>query len=155
MQSISRGILIPLSISINSLFAQASYAYDCVPSKAIIQAGEASFYGRKFHGKPTKSGEIFNMYAMTAASVTFPMGTLLTVTNQENGEDVIVRVNDTGAFKKKYDRVIDLSRGAADEIDMIDDGIVNVTIRKCVKAPMKSSLRPRMRPRLPTLANQS
>ena len=73
-------------------------------------AGVASWYGERFHNKRTASGEIFNMNAMTCASNTHKMGTKLLVTNKANGKSVVVKVNDTGGFKK-YGRTLDLSRG--------------------------------------------
>ena len=91
------------------------------------QAGMASWYGGKFHGRTTASGEVFNKWAMTAASNSHKMGTMLRVTNVANGKSVVVRVNDTGGFKK-YGRTLDLSRGAFSKIADIQSGIVKVKI---------------------------
>ena len=91
-------------------------------------AGVASWYGERFHNKRTASGEIFNMNAMTCASNTHKMGTKLLVTNKENGKSVVVKVNDTGGFKK-YGRTLDLSKGAFAKIANIDKGIIKVTIK--------------------------
>lgn len=88
----------------------------------------ASYYGEAFNGKPTSSGEIFDMYAYTAAHKTLPFGTLLEVTNLENGKKVVVRVNDRGPFIAN--REIDLSKAAAESLGMISRGITRVSIKK-------------------------
>ncbi len=86
--------------------------YDVIPeSKGFTQQGIASWYGRKFHGRKTSNGEIFDMYAMTAAHKTLPLPTYLRVTNLENNRTIVVRVNDRGPFVKN--RIIDLSYVAA------------------------------------------
>ena len=92
-------------------------------------AGVASWYGERFHNKRTASGEIFNMNAMTCASNSHKMGTKLLVTNKENGKSVVVKVNDTGGFKK-YRRTLDLSKGAFAKIANINKGVIKVTIKK-------------------------
>ncbi len=90
------------------------------------QTGIASWYGRDFHGRPTASGEIYNMYAMTAAHRTLPLGTILRVTNLENRKKVKVTVNDRGPFVKG--RIIDLSYGAAKRLGMVEKGTARVRI---------------------------
>ena len=82
--------------------------------------GVASYYGKKFHGRKTASGERFNMQAMTAAHKTLPFGTKVRVTNPSNGRSVIVRINDRGPYA--HGRTIDLSRAAAQEIGIISRG---------------------------------
>ena len=94
--------------------------------KLKIQEGVASYYGKKFHMRKTANGEIFNMEEMTAAHKNLPFGTMLKVTNLKNGREVWVRINDRLPQNSK--RIIDLSRGAAVELDMIRDGIVPVII---------------------------
>jgi rare lipoprotein A len=84
--------------------------------------GIASWYGPGFHGKRTASGERFNQNELTAAHKTLPFGTIVRVTNLNNGRTVEVRVNDRGPFVRG--RVIDLSREAARRVDMIQAGIV-------------------------------
>ena len=79
------------------------------------QAGMASWYGGKFHGRTTASGERYNMNALTAAHKTLPFGTKVKVTNKKNGKSVVVKINDRGPFIKG--RVIDLSRAAHQKID--------------------------------------
>jgi rare lipoprotein A len=90
------------------------------------QTGTASWYGNKFHGHLTSNGEIYNMYAMSAAHKNLPLPTYLKVTNNVNNKSVIVRVNDRGPFHQ--DRIIDLSYSAAYKIGMMKTGVANVTI---------------------------
>ncbi|MFC2132014.1 septal ring lytic transglycosylase RlpA family protein [Bacteroidota bacterium] len=92
-----------------------------------IITGIASYYADKFHGNKTANGEIFDQEDYTAAHKTLPFGTKVLVTNLENNKSVVVRVNDRGPFVRG--RVIDLSRTAAEEIDMIKSGVVEVEIR--------------------------
>lgn len=88
---------------------------------------KASYYGAKFHGKTTASGEIFDMYAMTAAHKTLPFGTKVKVTNPRNNKSVIVRINDRGPFIKG--RKFDLSRAAFNKIASIDRGVLTIKYR--------------------------
>lgn len=88
--------------------------------------GIASWYGPDFHAKKTSNGEIYNMYAMTAAHKTLPMNTVVKVDNLENGKSTIVRINDRGPFVAG--RIIDLSNKAAHEIDMIKKGTAKVRV---------------------------
>ena len=92
----------------------------------IVHEGEASFYGGDFHGKKTASGVPFDQNKPTAASRELPLGTKATVTNQENGKSVDVIVNDRGPYVDK--RIIDLSKKAAKDIDMIEDGVAPVRV---------------------------
>lgn len=93
-------------------------------------SGLCSYYGKDFHGKPTASGEIYNMYAFTAAHKELPFGTVLLIKNIRNAKTIQVRVNDRGPFVK--DRILDLSYAAADKIGMIESGVdsVEITILK-------------------------
>ncbi len=91
-----------------------------------MQSGVASWYGPNFHGKATANGETFNMNDLTAAHRTLPFNTIVRVQNMDNGRSVDVRVNDRGPYVD--DRIIDLSRRAAREIDMEDSGTANVQI---------------------------
>ncbi len=88
--------------------------------------GVASWYGHDFHGRPTSSGEIFNMYAKTCAHREYPFGTILKVTNLLNKKSVECVVNDRGPFVRGRD--IDLSYGAAKEIGLIGQGVAQVRI---------------------------
>ncbi len=104
------------------------------PPSSILKnyrlTGYASWYGPKFNGRRTASGEIFDMNKLTAAHNTLPFGTIVRVTNLRNGKSVVVKINDRGPFKKN--RVIDLSYKAAKKIGMIRDGTapVKITILK-------------------------
>ncbi|MFZ2169634.1 MAG: septal ring lytic transglycosylase RlpA family protein [Methylococcaceae bacterium] len=85
----------------------------------------ASWYGPKFHGKRTASGERFNMYAMTAAHKTLPLSSYAEVTNLKNHRSVIVRINDRGPYHGR--RAIDLSYAAAKELGIRGTGSVQIT----------------------------
>ena len=100
----------------------------------FTEIGIASWYGEDFHGKPTASGEIYNMYAMTAAHKTLPLGTYVRVTNLENGRRVVVKINDRGPFVKG--RIIDLSYSAAKKLDMIKKGTAKVKI-EVISTPVR------------------
>ncbi|MGB1262038.1 MAG: septal ring lytic transglycosylase RlpA family protein [Cognaticolwellia sp.] len=95
-------------------------------AKGFSQSGIASWYGRKFHGHLTSNGEIYDMYAMSAAHKNLPLPTYVKVVNNANGRSVIVRVNDRGPFHQN--RIIDLSYSAAYKLDMLKTGTANVTI---------------------------
>ncbi len=90
------------------------------------QTGIASYYGHKFHGKKTSSGEVFNMWAMTAAHKSIPLNAKVRVTNLLNGKSVVVRINDHGPHARG--RIIDLSRAAAAQIGMIEKGTARVNV---------------------------
>ena len=92
----------------------------------FAQRGVASFYAEAFHGRTTANGETFDMNAMTCAHRTLPFGTMLQVTNLDNDRDVTVRVNDRGPYISG--RIIDLSKGAARSLDMIESGTAHVLI---------------------------
>jgi rare lipoprotein A len=101
--------------------------YTILPgSSGYREEGVASWYGRKFHGRRTSSGEPYDMYKMSAAHTTLPLPTNARVTNLQNGKSVIVRINDRGPFAK--DRLIDLSYAAAVELDMITNGTARVEV---------------------------
>ncbi len=88
--------------------------------------GRASWYGPNFHGKKTSNGEDYNMWQMTAAHKTLPMNTVVRVTNKSNGRSVVVRINDRGPFVGT--RIIDLSKKAASELDMLANGTALVKL---------------------------
>ena len=88
--------------------------------------GIASWYGPNFHAKKTSNGEIYNMYAMTAAHKTLPMNTMVQVDNMENGKSIVVRINDRGPFVTG--RIIDLSNKAAHKIDMVKKGTAKIKL---------------------------
>ncbi|MFA6467451.1 MAG: septal ring lytic transglycosylase RlpA family protein [Bacteroidota bacterium] len=94
--------------------------------KATTYKGIASYYAHDFHGKKTANGEIFDMHGLTAAHRSFPFNTKVKVTNNDNGRACIIRVNDRGPFK--LERIMDLSLGAAEALDMMKTGTANVTL---------------------------
>lgn len=100
--------------------------YPTLAKVGDTQIGISSWYGPNFHAKKTSNGEIYNMYAMTAAHKTLPMNTILRVDNLENGKSAIVRINDRGPFVKS--RIIDLSNKAAHRINMVRKGTAKVKI---------------------------
>lgn len=95
-----------------------------------VQVGLASWYGPGFHGEETASGEIFDQRKMVAAHRTLPLGTVVKVTNLENGKAVVVRVIDRGPYGRNFRKgtVIDLSKGAARRLAFLRDGLVRVRI---------------------------
>lgn len=97
------------------------------------ETGLASWYGDQFHGRPTATGERFDMNALTAAHKTLPLPGLVEVTNLANGRRVVLRVNDRGPFVDG--RIIDLSRGAADALDLRRAGVGEVRVRYLGRAP--------------------
>jgi len=107
-----------------------------ISEEETTQIGIASWYGIEEHGSPTATGERFSRYAFTAAHKSLPMGTIVRVTNLENGKDVIVKINDRGPFVEG--RLIDLSHAAATSIGMLRNGTANVKI-DVVTAPGRSS----------------
>jgi len=94
--------------------------------KATTYTGIASYYADDFHGKKTANGEIFDMHQLTAAHRSFPFNTKVRVTNLGNGKSCVVRVNDRGPFK--LERIMDLSFGAAEALDMMKTGTANVQL---------------------------
>jgi rare lipoprotein A len=95
-------------------------------STFLIEEGIASYYGTRFHLQKTANGELYNMEGLTAAHKHLPFGTMLRVVNLKNEKEVWVRVNDR--LPKSSKRVIDLSKGAAKELEMIRDGVVPVRL---------------------------
>jgi len=99
--------------------------YYPIPSaEGYSEEGIASWYGPKFHGRRTSNGEIYNMYSMTAAHKTLPMGTMLLIKNLENDKQTVVRINDRGPFVRG--RIVDLSFTAAKALGIAHQGICRV-----------------------------
>ncbi len=98
----------------------APVAVPAEPEATPLGSGNASYYGRRFNGRPTASGEAFDMTALTAAHKTLPFGTRVRVTYPRTGRSVIVRINDRGPYS--HGRLIDLSRAAAEEIGLVAQG---------------------------------
>jgi peptidoglycan lytic transglycosylase len=100
------------------VFDKRYYVMDS--SDGFVEKGIASWYGTKFHGRRTSSGETYDMYAMTAAHKNLPLPTYVRVTNLNNGRHIIVKVNDRGPFHEN--RIIDLSYTAAIKLDIVKKG---------------------------------
>ena len=100
--------------------------YTLKTSRGFQERGIASWYGKKFHGRKTSSGEVYDMYQMTAAHKHLPLPTYVKVTNLENGRSTILKVNDRGPFHEN--RVIDLSYAAALELDVATKGTAFVEV---------------------------
>ncbi len=98
-----------------------------LPPPSNLQRGLASWYGSEAQGGPTASGERFDKGKLTAAHRTLPLGTRVRVTNAHNGRSVEVRINDRGPYGG-HNRIIDLSEAAARQLQMIDAGVVPVTV---------------------------
>ena len=111
----------PLAATGNKPYTVFGVAYQPLPSaRGYRERGVASWYGRKFHGKRTSTGEPYDMYAMTAAHKTLPIPSYVRVRSLQNGRSVVVRVNDRGPFL--HNRVIDLSYAAAARLGIVDTG---------------------------------
>lgn len=104
------------------------------------QRGMASWYGKKFHGQRTSSGEVYDMYAMSAAHPTLPLPSYARVTNLANGKSVIVRVNDRGPFL--HERVIDLSYSAAYKLGYIGTGSAEVEVESIAPSANFNTINP-------------
>jgi len=136
----------PLNPGANSPYSVLGRKY--VPYQSLTpyrQRGIASWYGRKFHGKRTSSGERYDMYAMTAAHTILPIPSYARVTNLSNGRSVVVRVNDRGPFHS--DRIIDLSYAAAYKLGYVNAGSTHVEVeailpRSSAAARERRALRP-------------
>jgi len=98
------------------------------------EIGLASWYGKDFHGRPTASGEIYNMFDVTAAHKSVPLGTLLRVTDIDTGKSVKVKVNDRGPFVRN--RILDLSYGAAKALGIVGTGLANIELKVIGRAPI-------------------
>ena len=96
------------------------------PAGFEVERGSASWYGPGFHGRRTANGERYDMHALTAAHKTLPFGTMVRVKSLVNGREVLVRITDRGPFARN--RVIDLSRAAAAELDMLGLGFKQVVL---------------------------
>ena len=118
----------PLARAANRPYAVLGREY--VPATALVpyrERGIASWYGRKFHGQKTSTGEVYDMYAMTAAHPTLPLPSYARVTNVATGKSVVVRVNDRGPFL--HERIIDLSYAAAHRIGIAQNGSGEVEVQ--------------------------
>lgn len=98
-----------------------------IDPRGYDETGTASFYGSRHHGKRTASGEPFDQHGLTAAHRTLPFGTRVMVTNLKNDRSVVVRINDRGPHTRG--RLIDVSRAAAQQLDMIRSGTARVRVQ--------------------------
>jgi rare lipoprotein A len=117
------------------LLAQAAAPATAPPATPDASTGKAAYYGKKFQGRKTASGEPFDMNKLTAASNDYPFGTKLKVTNVANGKSVEVRVNDR---LSGGGRTIDLSYAAAQQIGMVKAGLAEVKVDVSAPAPEKT-----------------
>ena len=99
---------------------------EAIRSHPEVQIGIASYYGKKFHRKLTANGQRFNMYKVSAAHKTLPLGTRVKVTNLNNGKSIRLTINDRGPFKKG--RILDLSYKAAQKLGFVNEGTTKVRI---------------------------
>jgi len=113
----------------------AAPATAAVTASAGVESGKIAWYGRKFAGRRTASGEHFNPDALTMAHKTLPFGTLVKITNPANKKSVTVRVNDRGPTQA--DRIGDVSLAAARALGMVRSGVTNVELEVVGKAPAK------------------
>jgi rare lipoprotein A len=138
----------PLNRGANSPYTALGRKY--VPYQSLTpyrQRGIATWYGRKFHGKPTSSGERYDMYALTAAHTILPIPSYARVTNLSNGRSIVVRVNDRGPFHPE--RIIDLSYAAAYKLGFVNAGSVRVEVEAILP---RSSAAAREPPALESMA---
>ena len=128
------GRIISVTRAIAAVITITAFACSCAPrvyrpptQKVVArEEGIASWYGRKFHGRKTSNGERYNMYGISAAHRTLPLGTIARVTHVHSGRLVTVRINDRGPFVD--DRIIDLSYGAAKRLGMVKEGVAPVIV---------------------------
>ncbi len=107
--------------------------YPLQSGHGYVEEGVASWYGKDFHGKKTANGEVYDMHGMTAAHKVLPFGTQLRVTNLDNNRTIVVRVNDRGPFVAN--RIIDLTRTGAEQLDMIGPGTARVRLESVGSIP--------------------
>jgi rare lipoprotein A len=105
------------------------------PPPRPVQHGLASYYGPRFHGRETASGQIFDQGEMVAAHRTLPLGTVVRVTNLKNGRAVTLRVIDRGPYGRNHRKgtIIDVSKGAAQRLQFVRDGLVRVRVEIVAK----------------------
>lgn len=120
-------VTIGAAVSVMVLAGCHTNGRDGSATSATAPSGLASYYADALHGRPTASGERYRKHELTAAHRTLPFGSLVRVTNRLNGRSVTVRINDRGPFVRG--RVIDLSRGAATRLEMVQAGVVQVELK--------------------------
>lgn len=112
-------------------------------AEGFRQRGLASWYGEGFHGRPTATGETFDMHRLSAAHRTLPLHTWVEVTNLNNGRRLVMRINDRGPFARTDERVIDLSFAAARELGVVGPGTAPVEVRALDETEMAAAMEPR------------
>ena len=128
----------PLSRYGNRAYEVFGQRYEVLESAVgYDESGVASWYGQKFHGHPTSSGEIYNMYRLTAAHKTLPIPSYARVTNRDNGKTTIVRINDRGPFRDS--RIIDLSYASAVKLGFADSGTARVRVESLLPGDVATS----------------
>jgi rare lipoprotein A len=119
----------------NNGVAKITISKDAKPEMVPVTLNElgtmsASWYGPQFHGRLTANGEIYNQMALTAAHKSLPFGTVLQITNLKNGKSVFIRINDRGPYIEGRD--LDLSKGTALALGMLEKGVLNVGVKEFV-----------------------
>lgn len=127
IRSVAGASILPLAQAQEDMYAATETTY--------VADGVASWYGPDFHGRTTANGEIYNQYDLTAAHRSLPLGTLVRVTNRDNGRSVIVRINDRGPYVDEAHRIIDLSYEAAKILDSVGHGVIPVELVILEKTP--------------------
>jgi rare lipoprotein A len=120
------GLVLAFAVALCGCAKKRRVVLPAPPVTATVEVGWASWYGRPYHGRPSASGEIYDMDQLTAAHRTLPFGTLVQVRSLDNGRSVQVRINDRGPFVEG--RIIDLSRAAARDLRMIGPGTARVRL---------------------------
>jgi peptidoglycan lytic transglycosylase len=124
-------MLLSLSAASSAVEQAARPAHHAVRKPRLVQTGLASFYGPGFHGDRTASGERFDQRKLVAAHRNLPLGSVVRVTNLENGRSVDVRVIDRGPYGRNHRKgcIIDLSKAAARSLGFVEDGLTRVKVR--------------------------
>lgn len=144
----------PLLTRANKPYVALGATYKPMTSYQPYSAtGVASWYGKRYHGRKTSSGEVYDMYAMTAAHPTLPLPSYVKVTNPVNGKSVIVRINDRGPFKK--DRLIDLSYAAAYKLRFTTSGSSTVNVQAIDASNFTKDVQAQMQPNATSQVNAS
>jgi rare lipoprotein A len=133
MSFILKAIVLPAFVLIFFQVSGSDRLPDNPSEKANLKKGTASYYHNSFQGRKTASGEIFSQLKLTCASNFYPLGTWLKVTNAKTGKSVVVKVNDR--MHPKMNRVVDLSKVAAEELGMVKSGIAQVQVENLGKIP--------------------
>ncbi|QIL19252.1 septal ring lytic transglycosylase RlpA family protein [Thermomonas sp. HDW16] len=135
----------PLARTGNKSYSVLGKRYTVLDTAAnYLEEGGASYYGKKFHGRRTSSGEVYDMYAFTAAHKTLPLPSYARVTNLDNGKSVVVKINDRGPFHSS--RIIDLSYAAAVKLGYREKGTARVEVRALHPGDADTTLAVKPRP---------